>query len=702
MAVITIYHGARAPHPVDARDLTWGEIATEIEAMANEPTAAPLDADVEEQKKRMLSWAPHALREGATRNATGVAHVSMLVVDVDHGATPEEIVAYLHEEGIPSIVYESAKSTPEAPRFRVVVPITDPIPPEACRETRTRFAEFLGLPPDCGVLTAIEASKLFFSGRAHGTPPRRVWRTEGVPVDAATLPPNSAVWAEQARAAPAAASPHLAELPPADAGIVAALGDWRAHAGRKWSLCGAIGGMMRKAAYTSHQAEAVIRAWLPADDPSVDVDAGVSWALGAWQHAPEDVSGYQELAALLGEPHARVIVGATHSGSWAGVAVPHAPLARSPAWLKPAAAPAPAPDGSALGPRLTFADADVPIDYLCHGLRLAPSQGKISLLAGLPGAAKGPILDHLAICFAFGLPAFGRLPCVRSSVLLLDCEGWRLSMRRMARLARAVGLTAGALEQEIDVRNVGSSSLLSDATFYAIQASGAKVVLLDSYTTAMMVTGIDMNKIEFAQLAQMLAALDVLVLVNAHANKAPLAGEKPTLQQVAGSFALAAMAQTGLVSWHPDKDADPNRVSLACMRTPETPFASFDVAFTDTASGDLAVSMISGAEIAQVTAAERNVDITRAVNSVLSYMVTHAVPWQRKALREAVLVGGLNPTETVITRAVALLVNAGLVTMHAGVGAKPPTYEIRSVQATPRSVVVGPDGEITVYAPGLP
>ena len=48
----------------------------------------------------------------------------------------------------------------------------------------------------------------------------------------------------------------LAELPPADAGIVAALGPASAHHGRKWFVCGAVGGIMRKLGFPAARCEA--------------------------------------------------------------------------------------------------------------------------------------------------------------------------------------------------------------------------------------------------------------------------------------------------------------------------------------------------------------------------------------------------------------------------------------------------------------
>lgn len=126
-----------------------------------------------------------------------------------------------------------------------------------------------------------------------------------VDVDALLATPLRHAWGK-AQAPPAALAP-LATLPPANAGIAVALGDWTAHAGRKWHVCGAVGGLMRKLGYSRAACEAEIRAWLPAGEPSVDVGAGVRWACAAWDKPSADVSGYEALAAVLGDEHATLV-----------------------------------------------------------------------------------------------------------------------------------------------------------------------------------------------------------------------------------------------------------------------------------------------------------------------------------------------------------------------------------------------------------
>ncbi|HVW26230.1 MAG TPA: virulence-associated E family protein [Polyangiaceae bacterium] len=138
--------------------------------------------------------------------------------------------------------------------------------------------------------------------------------------------------------APARTLAPLATLPPADAGIAAALGDWRAYPGHKLAICGAIGGVMRHMAYSAAQCEAVIRAWLPANEPTVDVANGVTWALGAWAKPTEKVTGHGALVDLFGARHADVIERACWAASFAGrvaAARPPTPLVAATPWATP-------------------------------------------------------------------------------------------------------------------------------------------------------------------------------------------------------------------------------------------------------------------------------------------------------------------------------------------------------------------------------
>jgi hypothetical protein len=244
---------------------------------------------------------------------------------------------------------------------------------------------------------------------------------------------------------------------------------------------------------------------------------------------------------------------------------------------------------------MSFLSPEEPIQYLCEGLRLAPARGKISVIAGNPGGGKGPIANHLAVCFALGLKAFGVHQCEQTNVLLIDCEGVRLTMRRLRRLARGLGQDPAQLEGRLVVID---GSTLGDLTTPENQGELERVVrernigavLLDSYTTAMLPTGIDSSTPQYAILAQLLARLDVLVLAIAHRSKANAKAGEPALSDIAYSGAFAALAQTAIVVHYPD-ERDKHCVHVGCARAPETGFAGFDVRFRD-GDGDSLIAEI--------------------------------------------------------------------------------------------------------------
>ena len=426
----------------------------------------------------------------------------------------------------------------------------------------------------------------------------------------------------------------------------------------------------------------------------VDVDAGVAWALGAWAKDAGAVSG--DLAALLGAEHGEIVARAVDAGSFSGKWAARRAARRAPLGVAGGAWARPVDAGDPLGRALSFADPEVPLTYLCDGLRLAPSNGKISLIAGNPGAGKGPIADHLAVCFAFGLPAFGRFPCTRSRVLLLDAEGARLTMRRMRRMCRALGVDAKALP---DVRDVSGANLLDDRVFYALEAERPEVVVLDSYTSAMMATGLDPNKIEFARLAQMLGALDVLVVAVAHARKpaSTAHGERPALADVAGSGALGAMAATAISVWRPDDEA-PARVRVGCMRAPETPFATFDVEFTDTPGDGLGVA-VAVAAAAPALGDERRAALETTAARVLAFMRAHsAIPKAATAIADGIGEGG-GQGRARVGGILAALERAGFVMRHPSSNARG-AGDLQILPGAPEAVAFDASGECQAAARG--
>ncbi len=84
------------------------------------------DAARRRAKTRLACWSPTVYRRHETRGAAGVDAVTCLVLDYDDGTGIEEAVAAW--EGWPLLVHSSWSHTEEHPRFRLVLPLAEPIP----------------------------------------------------------------------------------------------------------------------------------------------------------------------------------------------------------------------------------------------------------------------------------------------------------------------------------------------------------------------------------------------------------------------------------------------------------------------------------------------------------------------------------------------------------------------------------------------
>lgn len=580
---LTVYRGARDPVPAQADDLSWPEV---VEALSELITKPPVG-----DKRDLLAIAPHRLRE-PYRLEENVDAVSMLVIDVD-GCDAGALAQRIDSLGIAAVVYGSPsddETKPDARRVRVVAPTSRELSPDECKDARRAFAELIGLGPGQGVEGAIEASKLFFVGRLEGTPDRAFASADGKPVDVDAL-----------LATPLRHDWHVAPPPPADverparddagttagaAALLAALGDCRDWQGSRFAMCGALGGMLRRSGWSRDNCAEVVREWLDVGDPEIKVEPGVTWACKAYDKPVDQVSGRAALDGVVGPAMGALVE--------AAVMLPE--RARIGARL-PRVGADDAHAGTGATPStwrvVRMADPEEPIEWRCEGLRLATSNGKVSLIAGQPNAGKGPLADYLAICLALGVPAFG-YPCEAAPTLLLDWEGTRLTMRRLRRMARGLGrdpLSLDACLTVVDASGVRDplSPVWLQQLADEVARLGARHIVIDSYTSAMLSLEIESNSTAYARLAQALGELDALVLIVAHANKQSAASAKPGLHHVSGTGALVSLAQTAILVHRPD-DEDEHRVRLTCGRAPETGFAAFDVRFADRADGALTLT----------------------------------------------------------------------------------------------------------------
>lgn len=73
-------------------------------------------------------WSPTRYRRGYTRSAPGVESLSCFVADVDDGHPPELVHAALERRGVLHLIHSSFSSTPARPKYRIVVPLSVPVP----------------------------------------------------------------------------------------------------------------------------------------------------------------------------------------------------------------------------------------------------------------------------------------------------------------------------------------------------------------------------------------------------------------------------------------------------------------------------------------------------------------------------------------------------------------------------------------------
>jgi hypothetical protein len=386
--------------------------------------------------------------------------------------------------------------------------------------------------------------------------------------------------------APAPVLPEGPTNEAAGATILAALGDAPPDGSRSEAAL-ALSGLLRRLGASRATFATVIRAWFAG--ASNNIEDHVRRGSTAWEHPQDAVSGYERLAEVLGEGRASLV------SAIAGAAL--RPRAHAPD-LDAVSVSEPQEDGiGCLGALVDPSDeSDRELPYICRALGLMPYRGKVTWFAGLPGAAKGPTADHVALCVATGRPIFGAYEVERPCpVLVLDFEGAVGTKRRLRRLALDAGVEwpADLHVIEADPLAVDSGQWLEDLQGF-VSANEIGMVVVDSYTSAALASGANTDKPEFARLAQRLATLGVCVICVAHAAKSSRDKDALSLADVAGSVAITAM---GVCVWG-FREVDKYRTEISCLRIFEGgKFEPIDILWSDTHEG-------AGLRVATSTRAE--------------------------------------------------------------------------------------------------
>ena len=115
--VITHFSSVKDNRPV-LEETTWGQLRAKLTTF-----------EVREHKGGAL-WSPVSYKPNTTRANANVEHMFAAVLDVDDGADPQMVHGHLTDLGVEHVVHSTFSSTPEKPKFRVIVPFVKPVPAE--------------------------------------------------------------------------------------------------------------------------------------------------------------------------------------------------------------------------------------------------------------------------------------------------------------------------------------------------------------------------------------------------------------------------------------------------------------------------------------------------------------------------------------------------------------------------------------------
>lgn len=134
----------------------------------------------ERQSKDGRLWSPVTYRPGTTRGKANVAQVHMLVLDIDHGPLPLDLL-----QGLEWFGHTTFSHTPEAPRWRVVVPLAQPVNGEDWPEFWLRANAHFG---GCIDPQTKDSSRIFYLPSCLPGAPHEARQQHGAFLDPASLP----------------------------------------------------------------------------------------------------------------------------------------------------------------------------------------------------------------------------------------------------------------------------------------------------------------------------------------------------------------------------------------------------------------------------------------------------------------------------------------------------------------------------------
>ena len=157
---------------------------------------------------KLARFGTAASAKGCLRTEHNMLAVSGVELDYDACVMQPSTASFMLQcSGIQSVIYTSPSSTPDAPRWRILAPLTSEYPVSARREFVGRINAVLG-----GVMAneSFTSSQSFYIGRCAGAH-YETYITDGMPIDMVVLPPVYPVSAPIAAGSVREASPVTAE-----------------------------------------------------------------------------------------------------------------------------------------------------------------------------------------------------------------------------------------------------------------------------------------------------------------------------------------------------------------------------------------------------------------------------------------------------------------------------------------------------------
>lgn len=297
--------------------------------------------------------------------------------------------------------------------------------------------------------------------------------------------------------------------------------------------------------------------------------------------------------------------------------------------------------------------------------------GKVSAIASFANGGKSPFAELLALHAVLGRDLFGqRMRQCRAAYL--DFEGGRLSLVRLRRLVRGLGLAEPPAELRfLHMSDAIDEKWIADLDSY-VRAMQLGLVVIDTYGAAM-AADLDHNSAQFAhwlkQLGHLSHGLDVVIVVLLHEKKREQGKRKGSdLEMISGHNAAPGALQ-GVVSLYRPDDDDKTLIAVQCARAPEEAFETFNIRWEDvgdptatTPGAKLASKGLKWglkATLAEKTTAEQQAEQTHAAIQLRCFEVLGVNKPDGDPMPKAELLGHLRGNKQSAINAIDALVATG-------------------------------------------